>query len=419
MNIRPPRTGQTGVRIWALLAALGVAALLPTTAAGRTSIRQLPRSDSGIQVELVFDYEVPDGFQFSGVGAIWSATRPVPGVYTTMYLPYDRDRDNDKSRAWWRAHHPSWVEYQCDRHRWATEFGDPAAPLDISNPAVRQWQWSHEILPEIRLGYEGVAFDNLNLDNEHGRCGHYTRKHVWVPQFQGPAGLRAYQNAVIGWARFMRAKLHSIGRTIAFNFPYEEDVSRSVNERLAAVPDLLFDEAGVTNYGNPVGSPITEAHWKDIFYTARAVEARGGCYHLNGEEPQPTDLIPLTEREWIIGNYLLFRGRCTYVYITGYRPYVATDHTPPLPGLDQDYGIYHMFPEYQLPIGSPTAPPRHTGSLWLRHYTGGLVLVNPGDQRQFFAGAGRPLYALGRKASATSFTVPGHSALILLHQPAL
>lgn len=392
------------------------AATLAASCGGATALPRMPDTTRGVHLGMVFDYAVPDGFRFAGIDAVWSAASPVRGRPSFYYVPFERDLNDDHTPQWWEANHPDWIEYRCDRH-WATEFGHPDAPLDIGNPAVRQWQWSHEILPALHRGYQGIAFDNLNLTNDHGRCGHYDSSGSWVNQYAGPGGLQRYQQDVLSWARYMRDQLHKLGRLMGINYSYTPDVSWSLNLSLMSVPDLLFDEAGVTNNGAANDYVVSYSTWQLIFRAARQVERQGVCYELNGEEPQETRLIPLAEREWIIANYLLIKGRCTFVFITGYRVDPSQSNPVGPGGLVQDYGGYYAFPEYHLRVGSPLGSARSLAGLWSRPYTGGLVLVNPTDGPHGFT-TRRPRYALGSFAPGRRFVVPAHSALILLNRPA-
>jgi hypothetical protein len=389
-------------------------ALLATGARRAAAFPHFPNTTRGIHLEMVFDYDVPTRFHFRGVDAVWAADRPVPGRIATAWVPFDR-ANATTSLQWWQANHPDWLEYRCDRSL-ATEFGSPKVPLDIANPAVREWQWSNEVLPAIRRGYQGIAFDNLNLTNSTNgmsRCGHYDLNGQWINQFGGPGGLQRYQNVVLSWARYMRDRLHSVNRLMGINYSYSPQVSWSQNLALLSMPDLVFDEAGVTNGGQPGDNVASYRDWRLIFRAVWQIQSRGVCYQLNGEEPQDTGSIPLAEREWIIGNYLLLKSRCTFVYITGFRAYQATAHAPTHGDRDQAYGVYNNFPEFHLPIGKPTSRPKTRNGLWYRLYSGGLVLVNPSDSAHSRRIA-KPLYALGRRARARSFTVPAHSALILL-----
>ena len=393
-----------------------LAALVVPSCRGDASLPRLPDTTRGIHLEMVFDYGVPDGFRFSGVDAVWAATKPVSGRLAFYYVPFERAAEDYHSPGWWKANHPDWIEYRCD-HSWATEFGHSEPALDIANPAVRQWQWTTEILPALQQGYQGIAFDNLNLDNFHGRCGHYDQSGKWVNQYSGPGGVQNYQQDVLSWARYMIGQLHGAGRLMAINYSYSPDVSWDANLALMSLPDLMFDEAGVTNNGSTNDNIASYPDWQLIFRSARELQRRGVCYHLNGEEPQSTGAIPLSEREWVIGNYLLLKARCTFVYITGFRVDPSQTTAVHAGGLVQDYGYYDNFPEYRLPIGAPLGQPRSYGGLWTRPYTRGLVLVNPTDRSRRYR-TRRALYAVGTFVRTRRFMIPAHSALIILNRPA-
>lgn len=381
----------------------------------------LPNTSEGIHLEMAFDYRYHG--RAPGVDAIWAASPPLkPHHYDTLYLHFDTSQSATspvgyEPLRWWQQNHPTWIEYTC-AGRPAYEFSEmDTIPLDTANPDVRQWQWQHEVRPALRMGYQGIAFDNLNLNNKEGeRCGHHSSAGTWVNQFSGAQGLPNYQQAVISWVQYMRRRLHSVGRSLGINYSYETDVPLRANLQLMELPDLLFDEQGVTQ-GGEFNNMASAARWGAFFFTAELIQSRGVCYHLNGEEPQDTNAIPLAEREWIIANYLLIKGSCTFTYITGYRAYAAaTRYAQPVPGRDQDYGIYHMFPEYKLPVGHPLSPAEPHNGLWARRYSGGLVLVNPYDASASFTSP-QPLYALGQSSLASTFTLQPHTALILLPSP--
>jgi len=116
------------------------------------------------------------------LGTIWP--RSLPGkVYSLFYLPYDRDEDPRYYPAahditWYKANHPDWIEYKCDRSTVAYEFGENDVPLDITNPAVISYIEKTYLATELRpgSGYQGIGFDNLEFENAGNwtgqRCGH-------------------------------------------------------------------------------------------------------------------------------------------------------------------------------------------------------------------------------------------------------
>jgi len=96
------------------------------------------------------------------------------------------------------------------------------------------------------------------------------------------------------------------------------------------------------------------------------VQSLGICYMTNGEESGQTANISQAARLWVIGNYLLVKNDCTYMYISGYTATGA-----------QDYGRLITFPEYSIAIGSATDQMRKTQGIWERRFSNGLTMVNP------------------------------------------
>jgi hypothetical protein len=77
----------------------------------------------------------------------------------------------------------------------------------------------------------------------------------------------------------------------------------------------------------------------------------------------------VTERLWVIANYLLVKNDCTYMYMSGFNDQ------------NQDYGRLIQFPEYMIKIGHPTTAMKKTQGVWERVLSTGLTLVNPYNQK--------------------------------------
>src|SRR2546421_5015417 len=122
--------------------ALLVAIVLVALGAPSASAQKLPDTREGIHVGLVFDNWVRKSKTSATVDLIWGAKRPhgLLGVANGYLIQFDRDHWARPLR-WWRKHHPTWIIYRCDRKTPAYEFGDPHVPIDITNPAVRRYQW--------------------------------------------------------------------------------------------------------------------------------------------------------------------------------------------------------------------------------------------------------------------------------------
>jgi hypothetical protein len=153
--------------------------------------------------------------------------------------------------------------------------------------------------------------------------------------------------------------------TLQVNVSYQFGEPPADNQRLMSTTDLLFDERGFSNYGVPPNVP-TPNQWQTIVSQLQYVQSKGVCYMTNGEESELTADIPREARLWVIGNYLLVKNDCTYMYMSGYTSSGA-----------QDYGRLITFPEYSINIGSAMGAMKRMQGIWEREFTGGLTLVNP------------------------------------------
>jgi len=353
---------------------------VPTAALPHVSTRrsEFPPTPSGIQLNLVFNYDVKDTQREIGlVDIVWGASSPYPKqVYNQFYTPFERDGpyggpSGGHTLAWWKQHHPDWIEYRCDRKEVAYEFGDPNVPINTASPAVRAYQRSSAVDPALAAGYPGIAFDNLDLGNYAHRCGHFAQSGQWVQQYSGNFVDPRFAGYVLEWAKSTFAYIHaySTTATMAINFSYDADFSAQQNHQLATETDEDLDESGFTNWGAKGENVTTPQEWHDIAGLIRAVQAKDGCYMENGEEPALSKDITQAERLWVVANYLLTRDDCTYVWISGFTKSGA-----------QDYGRILLYPEYDLAIGKPTGSAESVNGAWERAYSSGLALVNPSEK---------------------------------------
>ena len=329
-----------------------------------------PNTTDNIHLEMVFNYNVTDPNTESGVvDMVWASNYPnqPADVYNTVYIPYSVDNFTH-TVAWYVRHHPDWLEFRCDRKTLAFEFGSTAlAPIDFANPKVRAYQWANWVDAPLAQGYAGIAVDTMSASSNWGRCGHYDLSGNWVQQYSGKANDPVYQRDELNWEAATYEHVHNYSNTATMqvNVSYEFGFPMDVNLKLMSTTDLLFDERGFTNYGNPPDVP-PPTQWEEIMGVLQYVESTGACYMTNGEESGLTADIPQSARLWVIANYLLVKNRCTYMYITGFTA-----------GGGQDYGSLITFPEYSIQIGHPTGAMKKTQRVWERAYSGGLALVNP------------------------------------------
>jgi len=346
----------------------------PTLATRRD---QFPPTPNGIHLNLVFNYAVKNLRREIGlIDVVWGARSPRPKqVYNQFYTPFERDGPYGQpahTLAWWKRNHPDWIEYRCNRKTVAFEFHERDVPIDIANPMVLAYQRSSAVDPALAAGYGGMDFDNLALGNYSRRCGHYSSSGEWVAQYTGQYVDPQYTDDVLAWAQstFAYIHRHSSTGTMAINFSYDSNFSTADNHALARQTDEVLDEAGFTNYGSKGENVTIPAQWRRIVGLIRAVQANGGCYTENGEEPSLSKDITQRERLWVVANYLLIRDNCTYVWMSGFTKSGA-----------QDYGRILIYPEYRLAVGKPVAVATRAGAAWTRSYSGGLALVNPSNHR--------------------------------------
>jgi len=331
-----------------------------------------PNTADNIHLEMVFNYDLTRsqlGEETGVVDLVWGSSwnNLPPGMYNSSYIPYSVD-NYGHSVQWYATNHPDWLEYHCDQKTLAFEFGATTlAPLDFANPAVRAYQWVNWVDAPLAEGFQSIAVDTMDLTNDWQRCGHYDSDHQWVQQYTGELNDRAFRNDVLAWESATYAHVHeqSATATMQVNVSYQFGVTLVDNQQLMTTTDLLFDERGFTNYGIPPNVPPPN-QWETIVTQLQYVESKGICYMTNGEESELSQDIPPAARLWVIGNYLLVKNDCTYMYMTGFNSTGA-----------QDYGRLIIFPEYSIPIGTATGPMEKTQGIWERAFTGGLTLVNP------------------------------------------
>jgi hypothetical protein len=369
-------TGCGGMRAVGPPAPAPAASALASDTAPRRA--QFPPTPGGIHLNLVFNYQVKHLHREIGVvDAVWGAGYPRPKqVYNQFYTPFERDgpyRGPARTIGWWKRHHPDWIEYRCDRKTVAFEFGERRnVPFDIASPQVLAYQRESAVDPALHAGYGGIDFDNLQLGNSWHRCGHFTPSGSWVQQYGGTYRDARYVRDVLAWAKSTYGYIHGYSKTatMIINFSYDGEFPKAENHALALLTDEVLDEAGFTNWGAKGHNVTAPGEWKNIVGMIGAIQANGGCYMENGEEPSLSKDITQAERLWVVANYLLVRDDCTYVWMSGF---TASGQ--------QDYGRILLYPEYSLAVGKPTGAATRSGDAWERSYEGGLALVNPSGRR--------------------------------------
>jgi hypothetical protein len=382
----------------------------PTAHAGAHS-SVFANTTVGIHREQIFDDHVPSrAIEAANADVVWGSSwaHPPPGVVNSGYMTQLTDGSGHGAR-WWLSHHRDWLEYRCDRRSLAYWPGDAGVPLDIASAAVRSYQWVMEAHPNLRAGYVGIAVDNVTVSNVTQACGHFTASGRWLSQYAGAGSAARFRRASLGWLGTLTRRVHAFSHlaTVQFNYSYDFGSPWSANVAVARIADLILEERGVTNWGTTGRHIASPDEWRTIIRWAKALQRVGTCYTQIGVEPQPSSQVPLAERTWILANYLLVKGRCTYVAIVG-------SHKSASGVYDADYGLIVAYPELTMPIGYPLEQARsRSGGASTRLYSGGLAAVNPTTSSIVVALSQQEQQVIGPSAPASVSLAP-QSAQILL-----
>eukprot|EP01079_Euglenida_sp_SAG-EU17-18_P000394 gene394-2423_t len=145
-------------------------------------------SPADVNMDRLYRYDFVWGGERNPPSAYHSA---VPSIVVAKYIPYAWDPDPTRSLTWWQSNHPSWVLYKCDRKTpaWYPGLVGRNMPLDISNPAVVEWQADTYAGPAGAGGYDAIAADMFGLYNSFGACGVWRGAGQWAELYpRGDAG---------------------------------------------------------------------------------------------------------------------------------------------------------------------------------------------------------------------------------------
>ena len=286
-------------------------------------------------------------------------------ISTGYYLPFDTDADTNgfgnlgHTLRWWQnGNHADWVLYHCDRQTPAWVGGLPDnVPLDISNPAVVAYQMAL-VVPYMQAnGYKSLAVDVLALNNNPGGCGVWTQNHtVWVQKFSGQVQDTQWANAVLDWMAYTQWYLHELNPQypVLVNSPGWINQGDPGEEALIGHLDGFQDEAGFTGWGTHL---VNETAFLNKIWWAKYIQGLGKAYLVTdlwqGAEPNPV------QRDFAVSTYLMGKEHQSAMVTAQYG----------------NYGVEHYWPEFASPVGSPCAAVVHAQGLYIRKYTGALVVV--------------------------------------------
>lgn len=294
--------------------------------------------------------------------------------------------------GWFQAHHPDWLVYKADRITPAG-VGDPEAEgptgvivvMDISHPAVQQYQFDYFLRSYLEAGWTRVGFDNVGLGNPNAWSGVY-RHGQWVQLYSG----RPYDSAILqtwtDWAKAMHTKVKAFRSWAQLDANYSVPLNNTQNfHLLLPYIDGYFDEQGFTGGG---GGFVSGTDWLAVFRAQQLLRAMGKLVFINGEVPigdpgtpaagngaltalamSLERTVPQAQMLWVVANYLLVKGKDYFAWESGYFARGSFSYQ------NDNHFIYR--PQYYLPVGHPVGEPRLWRGVYRRDYSGGVVLVNP------------------------------------------
>jgi hypothetical protein len=380
-----------------------------TTTKWVPGVRPLINTWNNIHPFQNFDFAITD---LSGTAkrydAIWGAEwdhvkayrASNPDIFLSYYIPFHRDWgtwpgfSTRHDLAYWKATHPDWVLYKCDRVTPALEFGDPNIALDFSNPAFISWQIQTYAVPASAGGYDGLAPDNVNLVNLYGACGIY-KNGQWVQLYTGQPDDPKWNADVINWLKVMQQAVHHLKRPMALipNF-YAGHLSLTSPEVQQALKysDGILDEEGFTDQGRDYQ---TDDNWVQKVHFMEEVQQQNKPFYSINQFPS----VGRNEIQWALASYLMGKGSSAMVFITSI----------------QGYGEEHLHDEYKAQIGSPVQPMQQAQGVYYRSYTRGMVAVNPSSTQTSVVNLdGGPYHDLYGNAVGASITLSPHSGIVLL-----
>jgi hypothetical protein len=388
---------------------------LPHAGSPAASVRHLPASGGSIHLIQMFDYDIaPNQItpqRARPIDLVWGADptpvklqawrRANPGIVLSFYLSFGRD-SQQHPLSYWQQTHPDWVLYQCDRKTPAYLNQQAAVPLDFSNPQVQQWQLATFGGQAERLGYDALAVDDVNVQNEGGACGHYQGRR-WVPLYSGAVSDSGWRQQMVLWLSTMQQRLHRLPHPLALvcllhmlGGPSDQVALGQLLNSVDAL--VLADGFSSVNSGQA---------WLDYIRFMEQVQQKHKAIYIVNQFTPPLHQYVLASQQvqWALASYLMGQETRAGLFI----------------GKPQQFGQYLYYPSYGAEVGAPlgqmySVAVGRGGAVYLRDFSQGESLVNPDGQHSFQVRlpAGRLYYKPGGQMVGSVVTLPPMSGLVLL-----
>jgi hypothetical protein len=355
----------------------------------------------GIHYFQTFDDSVQDvATEASHSVFVWGAGQPIsayrassnPKIILSYYMPWAYDPDATHDLAYWTSLHPDWILYQCDKTTPAYYGSTTNMPLDISNPAVVDWQAQTIAAPASAMGYDAIAADEYQLGG-WGGCGVY-QNGQWKQLYSSGTGDPQADKDAVAWAKAFGDEIHALSRPLGLipNFQYGGmSLTDPTLLGVVANTDGILDECSFTDCG---ADDLSVQDWLDLGDFIEYVQQQGKAYMAINE----ATTVDTATVQWVLASYLMSKEHAAGVFVSGV----------------QEYGVDLWRSEYAAAIGTPCSPMQATQGAYARTYQHGLAIVNPSGAGVTFtlpSGTFNNLY--GATVGAT-ITLSAKSGIVLL-----
>ena len=332
--------------------------------------------------------------------AVWQSGKHV------AYIIDGRHWGNDYNLV---NQHKNWFLHNAQGHRLMA--ADGKLLMNIANPRYCRYL-QHSLLQQVRAGHDdGVFLDSWSTD----AVAYFMSKY---PRWCYPAIVHRHkQLGGLTWVQasdiFMRSLTSHLNKQGIYVLPNLGDLVTGWDHTDYAIPNggMLEDAPGAwSHYG--------QAQWIwSADHALRLINADKIIMFQSylGRHGQSD----YQKRLYWLGTYLLLRGRYTYITYFADRP-------------------FEYYPEFNINLGKPLQTAHRLitelrqGSLFVRHFTRGIVVVNSADHKTFAYTApsgyrmatvsgGGTIDAAGKATGRVSYvnvrhqlSLPPHSALILV-----
>lgn len=370
----------------------------------------------------------------------WFAAKPTEQTSRYYVPPEDSNLISGNNLAWFQANHPDWILYTCDASNNPTNqlayvpgIGFPDVPLDISNPAVIDYQLNQSLVPYLLANhYKAAALDQINFSNillggnpnfgqkimpGYYACGVYTQGVGNPGSFKRLYTSKSdprYGQDMLNWL----TQAHSILKASNLNIFVNHTVQSQSDPNeiaLLSLVDMEMVEPGFSDYGyyqkqgnsGLFGATVSWMKWLQSHNVAIGI--------IDKFDQGQTKVTGLQE-EYSIATYLMGKEQGAYLF-------TAPDNGPGYGyGAEQWHYEYttNLGPPCQEMYGGPSYDPNNP-HIWYRQFANGLSVVNSGSlpvlQENATLPAGRVYTDIHKRSITNPLPVASNDAYVLTTTP--